>query len=69
MRKQMWLVVAILLVGVGCPLEFGIGGRIDQAAAQDTKDMLEKVCPAGMQREQIDEKCRGNRCETKCVAK
>ncbi len=71
MRRHLWLAVAMLLVGVGCPEEFGIGGRLDQAMAKDTKEMLEKPCPPGTQREEPKLNCADPSCTPppKCVPK
>ena len=72
MSRHLWLAVALLLVGMGCPFEFGIDGRLDKAAAQDTKEMLEweKPCPAGMHREKPDPNCKDPSCipPPNCVA-
>ena len=74
MREHLWLAVAVLLVGVGCPFEFGIEGRLDKAAAHDTKDMLEDLkvkedCPAGMRWEKPKEQepCTEPSCVPRCV--
>jgi len=70
MRKPLWVAVAILLLGVGCPLEFGKGGIIDEAMADDTKAMVDdmKVCPAGTHRQQPKAPCTDPSCEPGCVA-
>ncbi len=73
MRKHLWLAVAMLLVGVGCPSEFGIEGRIDKAVAQDTKEELKELkevkdCPAGMHWQQPKSPCTDPSCQSGCVA-
>ena len=73
MRKSLWLAVAVLLVGVGCPSEFGIEGRINKAAEQDMKRMLEEMkvkrdCPAGKHREEPKSPCTNPPCKPNCVA-
>jgi hypothetical protein len=62
MRRYLWLAVAMLPVGMGCPTEFGIDGRIDKAAERDMKEIVEKPCPLGTQREKFDPSCRGESC-------
>ncbi len=69
MRKPLWLAVA-MLVGVGCPSEFGIEGRIDKAMAQDTKERLEELkgkCPAGMSWKRPEVPCTNPPCKPLCV--
>ena len=74
MRKHLWLAVAMLLVGVGCPLEFGIGGRIDKAMEKDMREMKGDlgVCPAGTHQRPLDKPCTDTStdpsCKPECVA-
>ncbi len=68
MREHLWLTVAMLLVGVGCPSEFGMEGRLDKAAEHDTKEKVEdlKPCPAGTHWEQAKSPCTGSSCQPGC---
>ncbi len=73
MREHLWLAVAMLLLGVGCPSEFGIEGRLDKAMEQDTKEMLEDVkvkrdCPAGKHWVEPKSPCTNLPCPGGCVA-
>jgi hypothetical protein len=69
MRKHLWLAVAMLLLGVGCPTEFGIEGTLDQAMERDLK---EGICPVGTHPQKRDRKCKDEpgapACQTDCVA-
>jgi hypothetical protein len=67
MRKPLWLAVAMLLVGVGCPTEFGIEGRLDKAMEKDLDMQLEKDCPAGTHWEDPKTPCTGSSCKSNCV--
>ncbi len=66
MRSHPWAIVAILLVGAGCPSEFGVGGRIDKAVRADTKQPTPD-CPEGRYVKLKDPDCTGDRCDWECV--
>lgn len=71
MGKHLWLAVAMLLVGVGGPTEFGVEGRIDKAMERDTKERVEEAkgdCPAGTHQEEPKSPCPNPPCKLTCVA-
>jgi hypothetical protein len=42
--RTRWLCVLSLVAMTGCPEEFGIDGRVDQAVSKDMKERLMKQC-------------------------
>jgi len=71
MRKHLPVVV-MLLVGAGCPSEFGINGRIERAIATDRQaDLGQKppICPPGMHVRKVKLDCQDSPdrpCDRKC---
>jgi hypothetical protein len=59
------LAVAMLLVGVGCPSEFGINGRIDSAMRHD---QAQEDCPPHTHRKFRSQACTNPGCPAECVA-
>lgn len=61
--RTCWLCVLFLVVMTGCPEEYGIGGRIDQAVRKDMLENLPKRCSESDLREhcgpgKTEEECR-----------
>ena len=42
--RTCWLGVLSLVAMTGCPEEFGIDGRVDQAVRKDVKERLKRQC-------------------------
>lgn len=64
--RTCWLGVLSLVAMTGCPEEYGIGGRVDQAVRKDmlegipkqcTDDDLEKYCGPGKPVEECQKQC------------
>jgi hypothetical protein len=53
MGRQAVLVVSglLLLVGTGCPEDWGPGGTNDRAMGKDLEERLQSECPEGTTRE------------------
>jgi len=65
MNRSLWLAVAMLIVGVGCPSEFGINGRIDTAMR---RDQAKEDCPPHTHKEFQSPSCTDPACPQDCVA-
>jgi len=66
MKGYRWLAVAMLVVGIGCPSEFGIHGRVENAIRHD---QAQEDCPPHTHREFSKPSCTDrSSCPSKCVA-
>jgi hypothetical protein len=65
MKRNLWLAVAMLIVGAGCPSEFGINGRIDAAVRHD---LAPEECPPHTRKKFQNPSCTELGCPTDCVA-
>lgn len=65
MKRSLWLAIAILIVGVGCPSELGINGRIDAAMRHDQD---QEECPPHTHWAFSSESCTETGCPKSCVA-
>ncbi len=65
MDWRMAILLAVVVVGTGCPEEWGKGGFIDRAVRKDIKAGLEhqKICANGLPAEWL---CKGDGPAKKC---